>query len=725
MYLRYLVSPATVVLTTALLVAPFSAQQQPQQQSQTGEGQPVFRAEVNYVEVDVRVTDSRGSFVRQLSRGDFEVLEDGKPQEITAFALVDVPYESRPALSPSLTTRIEPDVRTNAGTAEGRVFIILLDDLHTHALRSVRVKDAAKEFIQRYVGPNDLVSILHTSGRTDASQDFTTSRSLLLASVDKFLGRKLQSSTLARLEEYNRRRGDSMETRADLRMQRVMDPYDMERGRHAENLLETLERLANVLADTRGRRKAVVWVGEGIDYEVQNAVMQTDSGLTTFMSSHAESVMYRLRSALSAMTRSNVAVYGVDPRGIVTSGDDLIEVGSFPENPLLELTPGAFQREVERAQDSLRVISDETGGFAVVNKNDLDESFDRIMRDNSTYYLIGYYSNNKRLDGRFRKIEVRVKRPDVEVRARRGYTAPSSRDERGKPAMTAANEPSTALRTVLGSPLPATGVTLKGFAAAFKGTGTKASVLFGLEVDAQRFAFQQADGLYTDKMEAAVIAMNEKGEFLDGDRHTMELRLRPQTHQAVLANGVRLLFRLENLPPGRYQIRAAAHEGGADVVGSVYYDVVVPNFAEEALSMSGVLLASSSSAAVPTPRPDPELSEWLRQPPTASREFAAGETLTAAFALYGSPKKRSGNVDVTATLVDESGQVRFTHEIEAAESELREAPNGLAYTVGIPLSELEPGAYVLRVESVSRLTDVRALVREVPFKVRTAQAAAR
>jgi hypothetical protein len=245
-------------------------------------------------------------------------------------------------------------------------------------------------------------------------------------------------------------------------------------------------------------------------------------------------------------------------------------------------------------------------------------------------------------------------------------------------------------------------------------------VLFGLEVDAQRFVFQQAGGLYTDKMEAAIIAVNEKGEFLDGDRHTMDLRLRPQTHQAVVANGVRLLFRLENLAPGRYQIRAAAHESGRDAAGSVYYDVVVPNFAEDALSMSGVLLTSSSAAAVPTPRPDPELAEWLRQPPTASRDFAAGETLTAAFALYGSPKKRPGNVDVTATIRDERGQIRFTHEIEASEAELREAPNGLAYTVEVPLSGLEPGPYLLRVESTSRLKDVAALVREVPFRVAAA-----
>jgi hypothetical protein len=342
------------------------------------------------------------------------------------------------------------------------------------------------------------------------------------------------------------------------------------------------------------------------------------------------------------------------------------------------------------------------------------------MGDNSTYYLLGYYSTNKRADGRFRKIEVKVKGRDVEVRARRGYTAPSAREAERRAEMDAAVEPSAVLRDVFQRPLPASGVPLRAFAAPFKGEGSKASVLFGLEVDAQQFRFEQAEGLYTDRMEAAVIAMNDEGKFLDGDRHSVELKLRPQTHQAVLANGLRLLFRVE-LAPGRYQFRAAAHETGTGAVGSVYYDVVVPDFAAQPLSMSGVVLTSTNAAAVPTPRPDPELAALLRQPPTGSRNFVADETVTAAFALYANPRKATGTVDVTTTLRDEGGQVRFSHDTEASEAELRAAMNGYGYVVEVPLKDIPPGPYMLRIEAVSRLRDVPAMVRELPINVRAAR----
>src|SRR5687768_14445325 len=173
-----------------------------------GQGQPpapqqppiTFRAEVNYVEVDARVLDQQGKFIAGLKPEDFQVFEDGKPQKVTAFSLVNIPVEraERPLFA---SKPIEPDVRNNMQAADGRIYVIMLDDLHTAALRSQRIKQAAKQFIERYVGNNDLVGVVHTSGRSDASQEFTSSQSRLLRAVDKFMGRKLNSSTLNRIED--------------------------------------------------------------------------------------------------------------------------------------------------------------------------------------------------------------------------------------------------------------------------------------------------------------------------------------------------------------------------------------------------------------------------------------------------------------------------------------------------------------------------------------------
>src|SRR6186713_786851 len=186
-----------VVSTTPWLYAQAQAPQ-PQQPPIT------FRAEVNYVEVDARVLDREGKFIPGLEASDFQVFEDGKPQKVSAFSLVNIPLEraERPLFA---AKPIEPDVRTNLDAADGRIYVIVLDDLHTAALRSQRIKAAAKQFIERYVGANDLAAVVHTSGRSDAGQEFTTSQSHLLSSVDKFMGRKLNSSTLNMIDDVQRR----------------------------------------------------------------------------------------------------------------------------------------------------------------------------------------------------------------------------------------------------------------------------------------------------------------------------------------------------------------------------------------------------------------------------------------------------------------------------------------------------------------------------------------
>src|ERR671935_413068 len=172
--------------------------QPPAQPPQQG---PTFRVRVDYVEVDVVVTDRQGNLVRDLKKEDFQVLEDGKSQTISTFTTVDIPVEraDRPLFQES---PIEPDVKTNEKPFDGRVYVMVIDDLHTRFGRTQRVKAAAKQFIERRLGANDLMAVVHTAGPTDANQEFTTNKRLLLAAVDRVQGRKLQSPTLTRTDEY-------------------------------------------------------------------------------------------------------------------------------------------------------------------------------------------------------------------------------------------------------------------------------------------------------------------------------------------------------------------------------------------------------------------------------------------------------------------------------------------------------------------------------------------
>src|SRR5687767_11061060 len=213
----------------------FLAAQQPAQPQPAAPQEPppvTFRVEVNYVEVGAIVTDAQGAVVTTLRAEDFQVLEDGKPQTISAFSHVNIPIEraERPLFA---AEPIEADVQTNEH-AEGRIYLLVLDDIHTDVTRAPRVKAAARRFIDESFGENDLAAVVYTSGRAAASQDFTNNRRLLWSAIDKFTGRKLRSGTLERLEGA-RVIGDTL-TAGD-------DPAEFERAYRARSVMATIRKL--------------------------------------------------------------------------------------------------------------------------------------------------------------------------------------------------------------------------------------------------------------------------------------------------------------------------------------------------------------------------------------------------------------------------------------------------------------------------------------------------
>ncbi|MGH9201306.1 MAG: VWA domain-containing protein, partial [Vicinamibacterales bacterium] len=562
-----------------------------------------FRAEINYVEVDARVLDQQGAFVSTLKAEDFHVFEDGKPQPVKVFSLVNIPVER--AERPLFASRpIEPDVKNNLQGADGRIYLLVLDDLHTSFQRSQRTKAAARQFIERYMGANDTAAVVMTSGRSDAGQEFTNNARLLLQAVDKFSGRKVRSATRNRIDEEARTR----ETRQQ--GDRIADIDEQERGFHARNALDTVRNLATYLGNIRGRRKALVLFSEGIDYDVTNV----------FDNPNATTIMDSTRDLIAAATRANVALYGVDPRGLTMLGDELIEVGSFPDDTSLGINQGSFYNEVRLAQDSLRVLSDETGGFAVVNRNDFNTAFQRIVDDNSSYYILGYYATNERRDGRYRKIEVRLNnKPGLTVRARKGYVAPRGRAPETKAAVLGPNSVSTELKDAMESPLPLPGLALATTAVVFKGPAPKGSVVVSTLIGGSSLPLAEKDGMFRNDLEVLIVASDDKGKSYSSERNTVTLNMKADSANRVKATGFRFISSIE-LPPGRYQMRVGVREGNTKKAGSNTYDLEVPDFARDRLVMSGIALTSALSGAAPTVRPKDPIERLLPGPLSSYRE---------------------------------------------------------------------------------------------------------
>ena len=687
---------AVGILSAALLARQAGAPQPPSARQNPA---VTFKVEVNYVEVDAVVTDREGRFVADLGPGDFEVLEDGKRQTVASFGVVDIPLERADA--PLFVPRaVEPDIATNVKPLDGRVYLLVLDDIHTEPRRTTLVKSAARRFVETQLGANDVAAVITIRG--SGSQEFTSSRRLLLAAIDRFSGKSLRSAALNKLEDYNMRRG------TPLAGDKPRDMDEQERAYNARLTLSTLRNIGDFMANVRGRRKAVVLFSEGVDYDVTDV----------FNNVSASEVQRDIEEAIAAATRGNVSIYSVDPRGLSGFPGLEADVEGVPveADPALKLGAQGMQDEMRLSQDSLRVLSEETGGFAAINTNDFASAFERIRQDNSRYYVLGYYPTNDRRDGKVRKIDVRVSRPGLSVRSRKAYVAP-----RGKAPASSALEakPGTSpvLRETLSSPLPTSGLRLSATAVPFKGAGGKASVLLVVQPEGRDLQFTEKDGRFEGEVEVSAIAVDKDGKVSEGVRQQLKMPLRPESHQSVSRLGIRLLLRLA-LAPGQYQLRVGALDKGSGRTGSVYYDLEVPKFSEGSLVMSGLAISSSMAGAVATPGgKEDEIAKMLPGPPTVAREFSRREELAVLAEIYDNDTAPH-RVDITTTLRGDDGRELFRHQDERATGELQGGAGGYGYTVLVPLKDVPPGLYLLRVEARSRLGRNPTAFRDVQIRVR-------
>ena len=675
--------------------APPPQAQQPAQQTPVDQPPVTFRVEVNYVEVDALVTDADGKPIANLTKDDFELFEDGKKQDVATFALVNIPIEraERPLFA---SGPVQPDVQTN-DHIEGRIYLLVLDDLHTDVTRSPRVKAAATRFIENNFGTNDLAAVVFT-GRSGDGQDFTNNPRLLVNAINKFSGRKLRSATLTRIEG----------ARVDPATQQLAPGDDidqMDRAFRARQMANNVRKLAEFMAGVHGRRKSMLLIGEGVDYDIYEAVGQ--------LGSTASSVLLDTHDAIAAATRGNVTIYTIDPRGLMNAEGDLIEVAGT----VGDADSRSIANEMRLSQDSLRVLADSTGGFAAVNRNDLNGAFDRIVSENSSYYMLGFYSTNDRRNGRYRKLEVRVKRPGLRVRNRTGYYEARGRAPSQPNASNSPTALPVAVTEALGSPLPMAGVPMKVFAAPYKGQAPNAAVALVFEIDIRNFDFVQNGGTFNEQVDVAFTSVNTQGKVFPGERQTATLTLKPDTYERAKARGLRVLSQA-NLPPGRYQIRVAAGSKSGKA-GSVVYDLEVPDFSKEAFTMSGVSLTAASAGQSPTIKPKDPLGDFLPGPPTATREFEKGDLLVLFAEFYENARGSAAHMlDFKAELRAEGGRVVQQVSDERSSTELQGSNGGYGFQARLPLESVEPGLYVIHVEGRSRANQDTVATREIQIRVR-------
>jgi hypothetical protein len=248
-----------------------------------------------------------------------------------------------------------------------------------------------------------------------------------------------------------------------------------------------------------------------------------------------------------------------------------------------------------------------------------------------------------------------------------------------------------------------------------KGPSAKAAIGIVTQFNGRQFAFAERGGKFVDRLEMSFVAINKQGKMTDGKRDFVDLSLKPETYQRVLQSGFRVLTRIE-LPPGVYQLRVAAREGGGRT-GSVHYDLVVPDFLKAPLSISGIVVTSRTAGGVPTAGAIPDLGDAMPAPPTTAREFSAGDELLVLAEIYDNQGDQPHSVDITATLKAEGRVQVFANSERRSSKELGGARGGYGYTTRIPLQDLAPGLYVLAIEAKSSLGKTDPASREVQIRV--------
>jgi VWFA-related protein len=639
---------------------------------------PTFRSEVDLVEIDATVTDAQGRIITDLTAADFEVLEDGRPQEIAAISLVNIP-EARIERPLFAGAPIEPDVQANTG-AEGRIYLIALDEVTGEQILRTRI--FLRRFFEQHFSANDIAAVVWVGrGRASDTQDFTSNPRLLLNAVDRFQGGFSAEPPPVAGAAAGGGRPTAVEEFA------------------ARSRMRSLRSLTEFMASLRGRRKALLYFSTGLGFDMFD-VTDYNGGVMSLATADAH-------AAMTAATRGNVTIYAIDPRGLSPDA-----AGGDVEAPI-SVDQRAALRDSRR---DLRAFAELTGGFAFTDQNDVGAAFTRMVRENSTYYVLGFYSTNQRRDGRYRKLEVRVRRPGLQVRSRRGYIAPTGRAP--EPAETRrATTLAPAVADALASPLRNPGVPMRVFAAPFKGADDEANIALAVELDPSALGLVEKAGTHAGEVEIAWTAIAAGGKVYPGERHRAALTLKPDTLERASREGFRVLSML-TLPAGRYQLRVAAGNT-AGSAGSVMYDLEVQDFAEAPLSMSGVALTSTASGqALTQPLNDP-LRDLLPGPVTARRDFDRGDRLALYTEIYeGRLRQQAHTVDITAALLADDGRVIRQVEEQRSSTELQGNAGGYGFRAELPLADLAPGLYVVRVDARANIGDRPVARKDIAIRVK-------
>jgi VWFA-related protein len=670
------VDKAIAVLLTFMLL---SAESPSQQQSDY-----VFRTGSKLVLVNVTVRDKSGKFVQGLKPEDFTILEDNKPQKVVSFDVENVDAvpasevaQANPLPEQPTGPTSPPALAANASTQfKDRRLIILFFDLSAmepdeidHAVTS------AQRYVNTQMAPADLVSIVSLGSSLLVNQDFTTDHALLKKQLEQFSsgsGQGFQEGTTG-----------TTEGTPDTGQSFTADDTEYNIF-NTDRRLEALRSVAEKLSHVQ-QKKSLIYFSSGMD--------------RTGIENQSE-----LRAAVNAAVRSNLAIYTMDMRGLqalVAGGEaqnaSLRGVSAYSGQSTINALNSNFT-----TQETLVTLASDTGGRAFLDSNDFSKIFKGVQQDTSTYYLLGYHSNNTARDGRFRHIVVKTNVPGVKIDYRRGYYAPADFQHSTK------DDKERQLEEELASELPATDLPLYLGVAYFRLDGNKFFVPISLVVPRSQIPFVRSSD--RDKATLDVIGM-----VLDSEHHPLNrirdtVKLAVSTSAEVQKKNVQYDTGM-SLLSGKYHLKFVIRENQTGRMGSFETDIDVPDLKTQPLKMSSVVLANRTQPVKKDSNLNPLVRDGNEIIPNITHVFSATQHLLLYYEVYDPARAVSdaarGAAENKAGIRLLSNVAFFQGKAKTYESSLVEltdlnvrARKAAVFQLDVPLASLQPGFYTCQVSVI-------------------------
>jgi VWFA-related protein len=732
----------------------------PTPQPQQPEADDVVRITANLVQVDAVVTDGQGRLVTDLRPEEIEIREDGRPQKITNFSFISLetaattpntgnpgPFDRNAPPVPTATLRPEQVRRTIA---------LVVDDLGISFESIGFVQKALRKFVDQQMQPGDLVAIIRTSAGMGALQQFTSDKRLLYAAIERVRWNPrsrgglsafaaFESNPLTRVSPetpaaggppqspaFNRDGSQASENSVvDLNDRHIGD--DLEQFRQDTLTVGTLGAVSYVvrgLSELPGR-KSILLITDGLKLFERNPLANRDRDNQTIMAT--------LRRLVDQATRSSVVIYAMDSRG-------LQPLGLTAQDSTTNLTSAQVWKQVDGRQQSFResqqdltYLPEQTGGFTIMNRNDLGAGIKQVLDDQRGYYLIGYRPDESTFNpvtGRrnFHKLSIKViGRPGLKVRHRVGFYGITDKELRPDPGARGQQ-----LIKALSSPFASSGVNLR-LTSLFGNDPQMGSFVRSLlYIEGSDLTFtEEADGWHRAVFDVLAVTFGENGQIVDQISRTHALRVRGETFQRVLKNGLDYPIILPIKKAGAYQLRTALRDAASGRIGSASQFIDVPDIAKNRLTLSGLILSgvdpkrarNRSPESAPTtgaPRLEAaagDISDQVDpQAGPAVRRFRQGMMLHYSFLVYNAQLDKATARPQLQTQVRlfRDGQQVFAGKAQpinlSHQADLKRLPAGGILRLG---TDMKPGEYILQViitDSLAKEKD-RAATQWIDFEI--------